>query len=195
MSFAPAPVVPGRVIQFDGMNIAYHAVPSALPSVPELTQTMNLVLTNLETVQPGSVTLAEPGSGLPNSVHFVRNHFVTDLTLQVVDGVGIVARTPLTYQARSLRAVKLAPAIEKLVEEPFTDHVLMIAADEWDWGDESPLEGYEFSQAVADSVLFELKVISEGLGQERKFLTYTCASAGGLVVFLDFFLGTHIPGF
>ncbi len=139
---------------------------------------------------PGELNIAPVGSGLPNTVCFVKENHSIRFDVKLEPGIGIVIRLPLLDTSRKLRAPKMNFALEPFVSEPFTGSFLEIGADDWDWEGESPLEGYQFGTTVGGGPdMFQFKVISEGPGRDRKFFTFTCSSGGDLDRFLDALLG------
>jgi hypothetical protein len=138
---------------------------------------------------PGDLQIAPAGSGLRNTGCFVMENYTIRFDAKLEPGVGIVFRIPLLAD-RNLRTPKINPALDPFVSEPFTGTFVEIGTDNWDWEGGSPLDGYRFVTGVGDGHdMFQFKVISEGLGRDRKFFTFTCSSGGDLDRFFDVLFG------
>lgn len=176
----------GQTVQIMG----HHAIHGAPTPMYVLNERLVAVLGHLQTIVPGSVMLAPPGSGLPHQIAFSHGRVNANLDLQCVVGQGIVVHTPLSvYRGMRLRTPKIAPAVDSFVGGgPIGGVMEDIVMDEW----ESDEPQYCFGQGDELGMMYQLEFVSNAPGPDHKYLVYKCKTEAELACFLDAFLGTYI---
>ncbi len=169
-----------RVVQVMGLH-ASRPRGGAAPPLVELEGRLRLVLDHLQRAKPGSVELG----GLVHRVHFRHQGTTAELTVQSLEGCGIVVRSPM---GAGLTSGRLAPVVEELFRGgPAERSVLGFLADEHE------ARVIEFSQSDSgENRMYRADFVSEGPGAPNKHLRYTCWTVAELACFLDHLLGTCV---